>query len=72
MILNDVRNAQDLKRQLPEITGDIKEKLRRYPRGFTIVPNSLKDTRFSVKFSVQSTNGNIDVDLLPTFKFEGK
>ncbi|XP_028412305.1 2'-5'-oligoadenylate synthase-like protein 2 isoform X4 [Dendronephthya gigantea] len=69
MILNDVKDAQDLQKQLPKIKEEVKEKLRRYASAH-IVPNSLTDTTFSVKFSVQGTNGNIDVDLLPTFKFE--
>ncbi|XP_028407355.1 2'-5'-oligoadenylate synthase 1A-like [Dendronephthya gigantea] len=68
MILNDVRDAEDLKRQLPGIKNDVKEKLRHLPRSFTI--NSLTDTTFSVKFSVEGKHGDIDVDLLPAFKFE--
>ncbi|XP_028412288.1 2'-5'-oligoadenylate synthase 3-like [Dendronephthya gigantea] len=68
VILNDVRDAKDLKTKLPSISEEIKTNLKRYPAGFTIVPGSLTDSSFLVKFSVEGTHKNIDVDLLPTFK----
>ncbi|XP_028407281.1 2'-5'-oligoadenylate synthase 3-like [Dendronephthya gigantea] len=70
LVLNGVEGAEDLKRKLPEIRVKIKTMLTIYSGGFTIVPGSLKDSSFLVKFSVKGTHGNIDVDLLPTFKYE--
>ncbi|XP_028407258.1 2'-5'-oligoadenylate synthase 1A-like [Dendronephthya gigantea] len=70
MILNGVHDAEDLRRQLPAIKGQIKDTLGRYSGNITIVPDSLTDKRFHVKFSVESRLGEIDVDLLPTFKYE--
>ena len=40
-------------------------------KDFTILPSSISDTTFSVKFSVEGLHGKIDVDLLPTFHFKG-
>ena len=71
MILNDVSDAQDLKKKLPDIKKTVKEELRRCSKDFTIVDDFITVTDFSVKFSVQGTHGNVDVDLLPTFTFEG-
>ena len=69
LILNEVKDAADLRRKLPNLKEKIKTKLRREERNFII--ESMSETRFSVKFTVKGTNGKIDVDLLPTFHFEG-
>ena len=71
LVLNGVEDAEDLSEQLPRIRGDVRSTLRRNRGGFTIRPGSLTDSTFLVKFSVEGTNGQIDVDLLPTFKFRG-
>ena len=69
LILNDVTDAADLRRKLNQITKNIMEKLRDYSFNFGIM--HLTQTPFAVKFTVQGTRGKIDVDLLPTFHFDG-
>ena len=71
LVLNEVRSAQDLKRQLPYIKLKILNMLRGNAGSLTILPHSISTTQFSVKFSVQGTREKIDVDLLPTFYING-
>lgn len=72
MVFNGVDDAEDLKRKLPGINKQIEDTLRNYSGDVTIFPDSLKHNIFQVKFSVKGRHGQIDVDLLPTFKFQGK
>ena len=69
LISNDVTDAADLKGKLDQITKNIMEKLRDSSSNFGIM--HLTQTPFAVKFTVQGTRGKIDVDLLPTFHFDG-
>ena len=71
LVLNEVTSAEDLKEQLPNIKQKILNMLKRNAESLTILPDSISTTRFSVKFSVEGTHENIDVDLLPTFHFNG-
>ncbi|XP_028407251.1 2'-5'-oligoadenylate synthase 3-like isoform X1 [Dendronephthya gigantea] len=68
MVLNEVEDAAELKENLPTIINDVIGKLRQNRAKLAIIPNSLTNARFLVKFSVQGEHGKIDVDLLPTFK----
>ncbi|XP_028407254.1 2'-5'-oligoadenylate synthase 3-like isoform X3 [Dendronephthya gigantea] len=68
LVLNEVEDAEELKENLPTIVDDVIGKLRQNRAELAIIPNSLKNARFLVKFSVQGEHGKIDVDLLPTFK----
>ena len=70
LVLNEVTSAEDLKEQLPNIKLKILNMLRN-AESLTILPHSISTTEFSVKFSVEGTYENIDVDLLPTFHFDG-
>ncbi|CAB4030764.1 2 -5 -oligoadenylate synthase 3-like [Paramuricea clavata] len=72
LILNEVRNAEDLEEKLPAIKEEIVKKLRRNSTQLSIVHESISgdQSRFSVKFSAEGSHDNIDVDLLPTFHFE--
>ncbi|XP_028412286.1 2'-5'-oligoadenylate synthase 3-like [Dendronephthya gigantea] len=68
MVLNEVEDAEELRKKLPTIINDVIGKLRRNRAELAIIRNSLTNARFLVKFSVQGEHGKIDVDLLPTFK----
>lgn len=70
LILNEVKSAEDLKEKLPGIKEEIIKTLRENSRQLSIVPNSISEREFLVKFSVEGLHDNIDVDLLPTFYFE--
>ena len=71
MVLNEVKDAADLREKLPYLNWKIINKLTSAPKNFTIVSGSISDKHFLVKFTVQGTHGEIDVDLLPTFYFGG-
>ena len=69
--LNEVEDAKDLKEKLPNIQQKIINMLKENAESLTILPWTISTTQFSVKFTVRGTHGNIDVDLLPTFYFDG-
>ena len=71
LILNEVESAEDLKTKLPSIQGIIIHLLKENSRSLAILPETIKPTPFHVKFSVKGTYENIDVDLLPSFHFNG-
>ena len=71
LILNEVKSAEDLKTKLPSIQGKIIHLLKENSRRLAILPETIKPTSFHVKFSVNGTYENIDVDLLPSFHFSG-
>ncbi|XP_028407282.1 2'-5'-oligoadenylate synthase 1A-like [Dendronephthya gigantea] len=68
LVLNKVKDAEELKEKLPMIINDVIGKLKRNRAELAIIRNSLTDKTFLVKFSVQGKHVKIDVDLLPTFK----
>ncbi len=70
LVLNNVRDATQLKRRLPDVKEEIISKLKYESKGFEIV-GSISTSPFSVQFTVKGNHGSIDVDLLPTFYFEG-
>ena len=70
LVLNEVTNAADLRDELPNIKIKIIQKLRDAPKEFVIV-GDISETKFAVKFTVRGKHGDIDVDLLPTFHFDG-
>ena len=70
LVLNEVTNAADLGEKLPNIKNRIIQKLQREPKEFVIV-GDISQTQFAVKFTVRGQHGDIDVDLLPTFHFDG-
>ena len=70
LVLNDVQDAAHLKRRLSDIKKEIIELLEDESKGFEIV-GSISTSPFSVQFTVKGNHGSIDVDLLPTFYFEG-
>ncbi len=70
LVLNDVQDAAHLKRRLSDIKKEIIELLEDESKGFEIV-GSISTSPFSVQFTVEGNHENIDVDLLPTFYFEG-
>ena len=67
LILNEVESAEDLKTKLPKIQGIIIHLLKENSRRLAILPETIKPTPFHVKFSVEGTYENINVDLLPSF-----
>ena len=71
LVLNEVEDAKDLKEKLPNIQQKIINMLKENAESLTILPWTISTTQFSVKFTVRGTHGNIDVDLLPTFHFDG-
>ena len=71
MVLNEVKDAADLRVKLPNLKTKIINKLTYERRDFTIVYGSISDSTYLVKFSVKGRHGNIHVDLLPTFYFAG-
>ena len=71
LILNEVEDAKDLKKELPNIQQEIISMLEGNAESLTILPTTISTTPFHVKFTLRGTHGNIDVDLLPTFHFDG-
>ena len=71
LVLNEVEDAKDLKEKLPSIQQEIIKMLKENAESLTILPWTISTTHFHVKFTVRGTHGNIDVDLLPTFHFDG-
>ena len=71
LILNEVEDAKDLKEKLPDIQKEIINMLEEKAESLTILPWTISKTHFHLKFTVRGTHGNIDVDLLPTFHFDG-
>ena len=69
LILNEVEDAKELKEKLPNIQQEIINMLKENAESLKILPWTISKTQFSVKFTVEGTHGNIDVDLLPTFHF---
>ena len=70
LVLNEVKDAAELKRKLPDIQTKIMEKLQLEGKGFEI-DGSISTTKYSVQFTVKGNDEKIDVDLLPTFHFDG-
>ena len=71
LVLNEVKDAKDLKEKLPSIKQKIINMLEGNAESLTILQRTISMTHFHVKFTVRGTHGNIDVDLLPTFHFNG-
>ena len=71
LILNEVEDAKELKEKLPDIQQEIINILEKNAERLTILPRRISTKHFHVKFTVRGTHGNIDVDLLPTFHFDG-
>ena len=71
LILDDVTSAAKLRSDLPNIKGQIKGHLRHEGTTISIVPGSISETRFAVKFTIRVDGKDIDIDLLPTFHFTG-
>ena len=71
LVLNEVESAEDLKEKLPSITQEISDMLKENAESLTILRNTILEKKFLVKFTVKGTNENIDVDLLPSFHFDG-
>ena len=72
LVLNEVTDAADLREKIGRKKKEILELLTGSTQTrFKIVPDSVSETRFSVKFSVAGLEDNTDVDLLPTFPFQG-
>ena len=71
LVLNEVKDAKDLKEKLPSIKQKIINMLEGNAGSLTILQRTISTTHFHVKFTVRGTHGNIDVDLLPTFHFNG-
>jgi hypothetical protein len=68
LVLNEITDADDLREKLDGTKNNIIEKLRSSSIG---IVGCISQTRFAVKFTVKGIHGNIDVDLLPTFHFDG-
>ena len=71
LILNEVEDAKDLKEKLPSIQQEIINILGKNAERLTILPWTISTKPFHVKFTVRGTHGNIDVDLLLAFHFDG-
>ena len=71
LVLNEVESAEDLKEKLPGITQEISDMLQENAESLAILRNTILKKKFHVKFTVIGTNENVDVDLLPSFHFDG-
>ena len=69
LVLNEARDAEELKDKLPSVQQKIVNMLKTNARSLTILPDTILKNQFVIKFTVRGAHGNIDVDLLATFYF---